>query len=49
MLDGTGPPKLSKLSKENIRGMVEDSRRLHMDTGFWDHAETRALPPTAED
>jgi putative phage-type endonuclease len=49
MLDGTGPPKLSKLSKENIRGMVEDSRRLHMDTGFWDRVDTRALPPTAGD
>jgi putative phage-type endonuclease len=49
MLDGTGPPKLSKLSKENIREMVEESRYAHMDTGFWDGVETRALPPTPDD
>jgi len=49
MCDGDGPPKFAKGEKEMIREMVEESRNAHMDTGFWDRVETRALPPTLED
>ena len=49
MCDGDGPPKFAKGEKEMIREMVEESRNAHMDTGFWDRVETRALPPTPDD
>lgn len=49
MCDGDGPPKFAKGEKEMIREMVEESRNAHMDTGFWDRVETRALPPTLDD
>jgi putative phage-type endonuclease len=49
MCDGDGPPKFAKGEKEMIREMVEESRNAHMDTGFWDRVDTRALPPTADD
>ena len=49
MCDGDGPPKFAKGEKEMIREMVEESRNAHMDTGFWDRVETRALLPTPDD
>ena len=49
MCDGDGPPKFAKGEKEMIREMVEESRRLHMDIGFWDRVDTRSLPPTPDD
>ena len=49
MCDGTGPPKFAKGEKEMIREMVEESRNVHMDTGFWDGVDTRVLLPTPDD